>query len=99
MYCMEKINSEIALAIIVGSLVIIVLVVFLLLFFLLFSKKKQKLFKDKVVMQQQFELELLKKFNASSLEQLVKEKYETGELNEAFSAILLDLENSNKNLK
>ena len=57
---MEKINSEIALAIIIGSLVVIVLVVFLLLFFLLFSKKKQKLFKDKVVMQQQFELELLK---------------------------------------
>lgn len=46
-----------------------------------------------------FEKRLLERFNASSLEQLVKEKYETGELNEAFTAMLLDLENSNKNLK
>lgn len=45
------------------------------------------------------EQRLLERFNASSLEELVKEKYDTGELNEAFSAILLDLENSNKNLK
>ncbi len=56
---MEKNYSEIAVAIIIGCLVVIILAVFLFLFLLFFLNKKKKLFKEKLLMQQQFQAELL----------------------------------------
>lgn len=56
---MEKNHSEIAIAIIIGCLVLIILAVFLLIFLLFFLNKKKKLFKEKLLMQQQFQAELL----------------------------------------
>jgi signal transduction histidine kinase len=57
---MEKTPPEIGVAIVIACLVLIILSVFLLLFLLFFLNRKKKLFKEKALMQQQFQTELIK---------------------------------------
>jgi two-component system NarL family sensor kinase len=56
---MEYTESQLAVAIIIGCLVLIILAVFLLLFLLFFMNKKRKLFREQLLLQQQFQTELV----------------------------------------
>lgn len=56
---MEYNKSQLAIAIIIGCLILVILAVFLLLFLLFFMNKKKKLFREQLVLQQQFQTELI----------------------------------------